>query len=235
VAREVQEGLFPRHLPEIDGLEYGAMWRPARDVGGDYYDFLALPGGRLSVVIGDIAGKGVAAALLMAGLQALVRGQTILSTGDLGALTAAINRIFYQASPANCYATLFYGCYDPSSRRLDFVNAGHEPPFILRRDQVIDLQPGGSVVGLFPDPVYEPAFVTLDPGDVLFAFTDGITEMMDRSKSEWGRERLLAVARECRDLSATDAVARIVGAADEFGAGSRQHDDMTLLVLRVVR
>ena len=132
IAREVQEHLFPQRLPPVPGLDYCGHCRPAREVGGDYYDFLELPEGRLGIAIGDVSGKGVGAALMMASLEASLRGQASVGH-DLAELMKRVNSLVYQASSANRYATLFYAEYDPRSRQLSYVNAGHNPPVVLRK------------------------------------------------------------------------------------------------------
>src|SRR5262249_21751182 len=133
IAREVQERLFPQKLPEIHGLDYAGHCRPALGVGGDYYDFLGLPEGHLGVAIGDVSGKGIAAALMMASLQASLRGEATRARENLGAAIANITRLVYEASSENRYATFFYGQYDPATRRFDYVNAGHNPPMLFHR------------------------------------------------------------------------------------------------------
>lgn len=237
IAREVQQRLFPQKLPPISGLDYAGACRPALGVGGDYYDFLLLPNDVFGIAIGDVSGKGIAAALLMASLQASLRGQAIRGTGDLAGVISHVNRLVYDASAENRYATFFYSQYEPEKRQLTYVNAGHNPPMILRkRDgewQITRLEEGGAVVGLLPGFPYSQAAVELEPGDMLLAFTDGISEAMNPDDEEWSEEQLIEAAKECEGLSAADTIARIVEAADRFAAGAKQHDDMTLIVVRV--
>lgn len=239
IAREVQERLFPQTLPEVRGLDYAGVCRTALGVGGDYYDFLSLPDGRFGFAVGDVAGKGISAALLMASLQASLRAETAHRIDDLSVLIANLNRRVYETSTSNRYATFFYAQYTPDSRRLDFVNAGHNPPMLLRRN--VDgwdsrlLDASGTVIGLLPTPHYTQSTVALLPGDYLVAFTDGISEAMNPHDEEWGEDRLLETFRSCAQagLTATEAMQRILNSADRFAAGARQHDDMTLVVLRV--
>src|SRR5499427_6503278 len=150
IAREVQEHLFPQRLPAVPGLEYSGQCRPAREVGGDYYDFLELPDGRFGIAIGDVSGKGVGAALMMASLEASLRALASV-VQDPADLMGRVNRLVNQASAANRYATLFYGEYDPAKRRLTYVNAGHNPPVVVRNNggecQVLRLEIGGPVIG----------------------------------------------------------------------------------------
>jgi sigma-B regulation protein RsbU (phosphoserine phosphatase) len=238
IAREVQERLFPQDHPTITGLDYCGACRPALGVGGDYYDFLLLPNERFGIAVGDVSGKGISAALLMASLQASLRGQAISGTKDLATLMSNVNRLVYDASSSNRYATFFYGQYEPQSRALSYVNAGHNPPMIFRRQEgewsVLRLEEGGCVVGLLPNFPYTQASVTLQPGDLFVSFTDGISEAMNPAEEEWGEERMMLKIKECYGMSAADMLASLVKAADEFAGGAKQHDDMTLVVVRVV-
>lgn len=233
IAREVQERLFPQKLPAIKGLDCAGHCRPALGVGGDYYDFLALPGGRLGLVIGDVSGKGIAAALLMASLQASVRGQSMRGEQNLAQLMANVNSLIYEASASSRYATLFYAQLDPASRRLDYVNAGHNPPLLVRGGEAIHLETGGTVVGLLPTYAYQQGTIDLQPGDVLVAFTDGISEAMNLQDEEWGEERLLAAVRASSGRTAGEMIPELMRAADAFAAGAPQHDDMTLVIVKL--
>jgi sigma-B regulation protein RsbU (phosphoserine phosphatase) len=237
IAREVQERLFPQELPAIPGLECAAVCRPALGVGGDYYDFLHLHDGRLGVAIGDVSGKGIPAALLMASLRASLRGQTIQRTDDLAALMNNVSKLVYESSSANRYATFFYAQYEPVTRRLTYVNAGHNPPMIFRGERdVLRLQTGGPVVGLLPMFAYEQSAITLEPGDLFVAFTDGISEAMNAAYEEWGEERLMETVwgLRPRDASAHQIMTGVIASADTFVAGAKQHDDMTIIVARIV-
>ena len=235
IAREVQDHLFPQHLPSVPGLDYCGHCRPAREVGGDYYDFLELPDGRLGIAIGDVSGKGVGAALLMANLEASLRGQASLGH-DLAELMKRVNGLVYQASSSNRYATLFYTEYDPQSRQLCYVNAGHNPPVILRKSdaacRVFRLETGGPVIGLIRQGYRQESF-SLEPGDLVVLFTDGVSESMNARNEEWGEGRLIECATACHGLPAYEVMTRILAASEAFAAGASQHDDMTLVVLRI--
>ena len=235
IAREVQEHLFPQRLPAVPGLDYCGQCRPAREVGGDYYDFLALPGGRLGIAIGDVSGKGVGAALMMASLEASLRALASV-VDDPAALMERVNSLVYQASSSNRYATLFYAEYDPASRRLSYVNAGHNPPVVLRNCggacQVLRLETGGSVIGLLPQR-YERGVFSHEAGDLVVLFTDGVSESMNARYEEWGEESLIELAKTCHGLPVLEGMRRILAAAQAFAAGAPQHDDMTLVLLRV--
>ena len=236
IAREVQEHLFPQRMPSIPSLDYCGHCRPAREVGGDYYDFLELPEGKLGIAIGDVSGKGIGAALLMASLEASLRGQALVAH-DLAELMDRVNSLILDASSASRYATLFYAVYDPRSHRLSFVNAGHNPPVILRKTDagftVFRLESGGPVVGLLRDKYKQDSFL-LEPDDLIVLFTDGISESMNVREEEWGEERLIEFAKTCFGLPAFEVMSKIMAAADAFAAGAAQHDDMTLVLLRVL-
>ncbi len=234
IAREVQERLFPQSFPPFPGVDCAGYCRPARGVGGDYYDFLKLDDGRLGIAIGDVSGKGIAAALLMASLQASLRGQTMAGLHDLAALMRNVNRLVYEASTSNRYATFFYGEYDPVSRRLDFVNAGHNPPVILRGEEVLRLEAGGPVVGLLPGVQFGHDRIELRPGDIFVSFTDGISEALNEEEEEWEEERFIAAARAGSGLSAKDLIAAIFREADAFTGAAKQYDDMTLLIMKLI-
>jgi sigma-B regulation protein RsbU (phosphoserine phosphatase) len=237
IAREVQRRLFPQRLPEVAGLDYHGACRPALGVGGDYYDFLQPRDGCLGIAIADVSGKGIGAALLMAGLQASLRSQMGLLAGDPGAVLSNVNRLIHDASPDNRYATCFFGRFDAASRSFTYVNAGHCPPLILRsangRREVLRLKEGGTVIGLFPSAGFRAATVTLQPGDLLVAYTDGISEAMNPQDEEWGEQRLIEDAQACIGLSARETVERLMISADAFASGAPQYDDMTLVVMRL--
>jgi sigma-B regulation protein RsbU (phosphoserine phosphatase) len=236
IAREVQERLFPQTLPPIAGVEYAGACRPALGVGGDYYDFLALPGGQLGIAIGDVSGKGIAAALTMASLQASLRGEATRGAENLATLMSHVNHLVYEASSSNRYATFFYGQYNPTTRQLKYVNAGHNPPMLFHgtvKDlRLSRLETGGTVVGLLESFPYEQGSVSIEPGDVFVAFTDGISESMNSADEEWGEKALIETVKACSGLSPSQTIIRIMQAADAFVAGAKQHDDMTLVVLR---
>lgn len=238
IAREVQERLFPQEMPEIPGATIAGYCRPALGVGGDYYDVFMLDDGRVGLAIGDVSGKGIAAALLMASLRASLRGVSLDNPRDFAKLMDKVNRLVYEASASNRYATFFFAAYDPKTRRLDCVNAGHNPPVVLRcgadgSGEVLRLEADGPVVGLLPLAPYTEQSVTLMPGDLLVLFTDGISEAMTHDDEEWGEERMIASAQKCSHKKADAVLRDIFRDADAFTAGAPQHDDMTLLVLKL--
>ena len=233
IAREVQERLFPQEIPELEGAKISGFCRPALGVGGDYYDVIDIGDGHVGLAIGDVSGKGISAALLMASLRASLRGVTLDSPRDFAKLMHQVNRLVYEASASNRYATFFFASYDPATRKLECVNAGHNPPVVLRGQETIRLEADGPVVGLLPFAPYTEQTMTLEPGDLLILYTDGISEAMTRDDEEWGEERMIAAARASIHKSANDVLDDLFVAADAFTAGAPQHDDMTLLLLKL--
>ncbi len=237
IASEVQQRLFPQKIPKVQGLDVAGYCRPALGVGGDYYDFLELDGGSLGIAIGDVSGKGIAAALMMASLQASLRGQTIKPSSSLSEMIELVNRLVYEASAENRYATFFYAQYEPATRILRYVNAGHNPPILCRRrtdeHEIIRLEEGGTVIGLFPDFPYKEAQVAMQCGDLLVLYTDGISEAMNLREEEWDEERLIEAVECCDSRSANETIGWILEQVDAFTAGARQHDDMTMVVARL--
>jgi len=238
IAHDVQQRLFPQERPPMPGFDYAGACRPALGVGGDYYDFIALSNAALGIAIGDVSGKGMPAALLMATLRAYLRGQITQRQTDLTVMMANLNKLVFESSAANRYATFFYGELDASSRTLHYVNAGHNPPMLFRQvnggQEVQRLDTGGPVIGLMEECCYRQGQVTLEAGDVLVAYTDGVSEAMNGSDIEWGEERLMEAVWPNRDTPACGLIDRMIASADAFVAGAPQYDDMTLVIVRVM-
>jgi sigma-B regulation protein RsbU (phosphoserine phosphatase) len=248
IARQVQQLLLPQIYPVVAGVEFAGFSRAAREVGGDYYDFIALENGRLGIAIGDVSGKGISAALLMASARSALHGLTFSGMLDLARLVEGLNRIIYDSSTSNRFVTFFFGEYDPSTRILDYVNAGHNAPVLLRplasqKDiycapevgcMVQRLETGGPVIGIFSQVQYEQGRIQLQPFDAFIGFTDGISEAMTADLEEWGEERLIAAARMNTHLAAEAMVSALVASADQFTAGAPQYDDLSLVVLKVL-
>lgn len=237
IAREVQERLFPQRLPALDGVNLAGACRTVFGVGGDYYDAFEIGDG-LGLAIGDVSGKGISAALVMAGLRACLRTMTRTTSGELTELMALLNHLIYEASAINRYATFFFGVFDPLTSRFHYVNAGHNPPVLLRKSasgsyEWLRLECGGAVIGLLPEASYEQGSLLLHLGDVLLAYTDGISEAMNSAEEEWGEEAMFLTAQHSCDGTAEDIVKAIFAAADVFAGGASQHDDMTVLVMKV--
>jgi sigma-B regulation protein RsbU (phosphoserine phosphatase) len=236
IAHEVQNRLFPQSYPPMPGLDYAGACRPAMGVGGDYYDFIPLSKTQLGIAIGDVSGKGIPAALLMATLRAFLRGQTTQPQPDLTLVMTNLNRLVYESSPSSKYATFFYGEFDCVTREMNYVNAGHNPPMVFRKSgEVVRLETGGSVIGLMPVASFDQGKVTLEPGDVFVAYTDGISEAMNAADDEWGEENMIECVSPSREFTATALIDRLMVSADEFVAGAPQHDDMTVVVARLTQ
>jgi sigma-B regulation protein RsbU (phosphoserine phosphatase) len=236
-AKEVHRAFFPRKPPSIPGLACETFYRPARDIGGDYYDFLPLQADHWGIAIGDVCGKGIGAALLMASLQASLRAQAMHAYSDLSTLIADVDRLVLAASPKHLYASLFYAEYDAATRALRYVNAGHNPPMVLRwgnsRCKVFHLEPSGTALGLLESSKFFSRSFQLEKGDVFVAYTDGITEAENLRGEFWGQDRLESLLRACRDCGPAQIVSRILDDVLHFAKDSPQKDDMTLLVVAV--
>jgi sigma-B regulation protein RsbU (phosphoserine phosphatase) len=237
IAREVQERLFPQHMPALPAASLAGACRPAQGVGGDYYDVIEMQNGQFGLAVGDVSGKGISAALLMASLRACLRTMMLIGEVHPAELMKSLNKLVYESSAANRYATFFFSIYDPATRKLQYVNAGHNPPFLFRASGVAQdptrLEAGGTVIGLIPNAMYEEQSLKLKQEDLLLAYTDGISEAMNENDEEWGEERMLSCALAVRQNSAEQILRAIVGGTDRFTGNASQHDDMTLLVLKI--
>jgi sigma-B regulation protein RsbU (phosphoserine phosphatase) len=232
IAREVQRRLLPQDAPALRTLEYAGQCVQARAVGGDYYDFLELAPGHVGFVVADISGKGISGALLMANLQANLRSQYAVALTDLPRLLQSVNRLFYKNTEENRYATLFFAAYDDASRRLRYVNCGHNPPLLVRADQKVEsLQSTATVVGLFEEWQCTVQETLLHPGDTLIIYTDGVVEAENASGQEFGGSRLQQAVLQAWKESPVEMLQRVIGAVQTFSPGE-QGDDITLLVAR---
>lgn len=232
IAKEVQARLFPQKRPVVESLEYAGVCHQARQVGGDYYDFLNLGPRRLGMVIGDVVGKGIAAALLMANLQAILRSQCAIAMDRPQDVLRAVNRLFCESTLEGGFATLFFAEYDDATRRLRYVNCGHLCALLLRaNDDVERLDATGTVLGLFEKWDCEMGERTIERGDIFALYTDGITESFDANDEEFGEERLLAALRKNRALGACEAIEAVVSEVGKFSP-SEQRDDITMIVAK---
>jgi sigma-B regulation protein RsbU (phosphoserine phosphatase) len=259
VASEVQQRLFPERPPESRLLDLAGLCHPAQGVGGDYFDFLRLDARRLAVAVADVAGKGISAALLMSVVQASLRSQA--GSVPPPELVEAMNRLLYRSAARNRFATFFYGEFDEASGRLVYVNAGHNPPLLFRRldgpgagvgalraavggeaaalavaapeASLLRLSTGGLVIGAVAATRYEQAEVTLGPGDLLVAYTDGVTEAWNDRDEEFGEQRLAEVVSACSHLPAAAIADAVVRAVRDFADPVPPHDDVTLVVAKV--
>jgi sigma-B regulation protein RsbU (phosphoserine phosphatase) len=256
IAKEVQDLLFPRDSADLDGLELHGICRPARMVSGDYYDFLNVGPNAVGLAVGDISGKGISAALMMATVHAFVRAHTLVeqvpalaaamdaatngapvlggrsTCPSPGMVLALLNQQLYRSTPAQKYATMFLGFYDQQSRQLTYSNAGHLPPIVVcGNGNVHLLDTGGTVVGLFGDMAYPEGRVTLNPGDIVVAYSDGITEP-ENDYGDFGEERLTQILQENRDLPLPRISDAILNAVTDWIGGEEQPDDMTVVLAR---
>lgn len=235
IARQVQAQLFPQSFPSVVGLDYTGYCRAARGVGGDYFDFLNLRESLLGIALADISGKGISAALLMAGLQALLRSNAPAHEKSLERLFPAINKLMCSSTAPGKYATFFYTVYDSEKRTLDYVNAGHLPPMIFRANgEILRLRTGGTVVGMLPDAAYRKDQVQLQQGDVLVIYSDGVSEAMNSLDEEFGEDRLMQIVQPHLHRPAAEIAQAVLSGVESFVAGAVQNDDITLVVARVV-
>ncbi len=244
IAREVQERLFPQVYPNLPGIDLAGFCRPAQAVGGDYYDFFILPPHRgdeerLALALGDISGKGISAALLMASLRASLRSAAQLQPGDLATLMRHVNRLVYESSTTNRYATFFYAELDPETRVLTYVNAGHNPPLILRGTETIPLEATGTVIGLLPDvrlhPRRHPPATRRRPPRLHRRHLRSHERRRRRvgRRPTWSPPPKHSSPNPTAPRTAQQLLDCIVQAADRFTAGAPQHDDMTLLICTI--
>jgi sigma-B regulation protein RsbU (phosphoserine phosphatase) len=259
IAQEVQAQLFPQHISQLPSLEVYGFCRPARTVSGDYYDFLTVDPGRLILAVGDVSGKGISAALLMATIHSAVRaysqegipslrlpvavGETgssglALASGLEGAeissatLLSLLNHQLYQSTPMEKYATLFLGVYDAHERELTYSNGGHLPPIILAEDGSLRrLECGGTVIGLFDHRSYEEGSVALREGELFLAYSDGVTEP-ENDFGEFGEQRLIDLVWKNRDLPLHRICEIVTAAVDDWIGANEQPDDITLVLAR---
>jgi sigma-B regulation protein RsbU (phosphoserine phosphatase) len=233
VAREIQRGLLPDHDPSLPGWDIGGINIPSLAVGGDYYDYLAGPDNQLDFVIADVSGKGTGPALLMATVQASLRALAGLGDLPLDVVLTRLNEQLFRSSEANKYVTVFYGRLDPENGDLAYTNAGHCYPLLFRRSGDVErLVAGGPVIGLLPEVPLEVGRTSFEPGDMLVAYTDGLSETTSPGGEEFQEERIIEAAREAESRPAREVVAKLVAAARIYAAGAGLGDDLTLIVVK---
>jgi len=232
IAKQVQARLFPQTLPPLKTLEYAGICRQARQVGGDYYDFLDLGSDRLGFVIGDISGKGIAAALLMANLQANLRSQCAIAVDQPQRLLCSVNQLFCENTTDGAFATLFFAEYNDATRGLRYANCGHLPALVLRGDDSLErLEATATIVGAFKKWDCAISETQISPGDIFALYTDGITESFNDAGEEFGEERLAAALCRHRALPSGDLLNAVVGEVHQFSP-REQNDDITLIVAK---
>lgn len=228
-AREIQQSLLPKEIPQLEGFEVAAAWRPAREVSGDYYDVFKLDEHRLGVCIADVVGKGVAAALLMANVQAAVRAYAS-SAENAAQLCTKVNRLLCENLATGKFVTFLYGVLNNETRTFDYCNAGNVCPVLVSQGTVRSIAVGGAVLGVFPEWQYESANLALGPGDRLLLVTDGITEASDAAEQEFGEEKLAEAALRHSKRTSAEMSRLLLEEVSAF-CDSHFHDDATLLVI----
>ena len=241
IAKEVQEQLFPNYSPKMDHLEVSGICLPARVVSGDYFDYLSLDSGELGLAVGDICGKGISAALLMAILQATLRSNVMNQCKNGGAgqgksvagIIQNMNRQMYEYTADNKFATLFYAVYNDANRTLTYCNAGHNPPLYFEGDTVRKLGTGGTVIGVFADSQYDQDILNFNGDGILVAYTDGVTESVNENGEEFGESRIIQLVQSHRNLDADSLRSMIVDQVLSWTAAEERGDDMTLIVAKI--
>ena len=232
LAYKIQMDLLPKEAPQIPGYDIAGVSLPAKVVGGDYFDFIHLNDHALALCLGDVSGKGMPAALLMANLQATLRGQAMIDPSPAECLRRS-NTLLFRSTDADKFATLIYGVLDPGTHRLAYANAGHNYPLLLKPGtEPVRLDLGGLVLGCLEEFSYAEGFVEFAAGDTLLIYSDGITESLDADEEEFGEERLASLLRAGGAEPAALLIDRIIAAVREHAGGLSQMDDMTLLVIR---
>lgn len=232
IAKEVQKRLFPQMAPSLETLEYTGACSQARAVGGDYYDFLSPGPGRVSLVVADVAGKGLSSALLMASLRADLHSQCRVAPHDLPQVLGMVNKRFYDSTDPETFVSLFLGDYEDASRRLRYANCGHNPPLLVRVDGTVERLTGtGPVLGMLSDWECSVVEVQLRPGDILVAYTDGVQEAANDAGEEFGLARLAETVRANRHLPVSSLLTLIATTVQKFGSGQQQ-DDQTVILAR---
>jgi len=232
LAYEIQTNLLPKEAPVLAGYDIAGKNTPAKEVGGDYYDFLAVEEHKLAFCLGDVSGKGLPAALLMANLQAAVRSQAMAGTSLTSCLERA-NALLYRNTSPEKFATLFFGCLDAAGHILHYCNAGHNHPFLIGNEaKPLRLSAGGLALGCFESFPFEESQVALHPGDQLIVFSDGISEAVNGAGEEFGEARICELFAAHRDMPAAALIETIFTAVGEHARNQPQMDDMTMVVVK---
>ncbi len=234
MAAEIQKKILPKEIPKISGYDIAAINIPAREVGGDYYDFIRV-NGKIVFCLGDITGKGIPAALLMANLQATFRSQAQIND-SIKEIVCSSNKLLTKSTEADKFATLFAGMLDLKSGILTYCNAGHDDPyFLMATGEIKRLSKGGIILGFMDTAVYEEEKTEMRPGDMLVVFSDGITETMNKNEELFGEHNLKSTIMNNRDLTADKLIRKIISETENFSGGEAQSDDKTLLIVRRIK
>ena len=232
LAREVQRSMLPDETPVVPSFDFGSAYIPAENLGGDFYDYIRLPNGRTGIVIADVSGKGVAAAMIMAASRGAVRSAARHQTEPAAVLHDA-NRRLYRDIKRNVYITACYGVLDPAQGSFTYSSAGHFPPVLVRDNGDSSyLEAGGTILGMFDGVGFEEDTVTMSSGDLICFYTDGIVDAFNHDEEPFDEARLEKLLVKIRHLPAREIVQRIISTVQEFSRGCKQHDDMTVIVLK---
>jgi len=232
LAADVQRRMLPSKMPDVPGFEVAAQYIPTLELGGDFYDFIKLDG-HIGVALGDVVGKGVAASLLMSAVRASLRAYA-QDVYDIDEIISRVNIALSRDTLDNEFATLFYGVIDPSTKRLTYCNAGHEPPLLLRKNRITRLDTGGMIVGVDREQLYDKAVIQLQTGDMLFIYTDGMTEAKNFNRQQFGRERIADAMKQAAHLPAAAAIKHILWQLRCFTGLNTNADDTTVVLIKVV-
>jgi len=232
MAQSIQSRLLPKESPKIGGFDLAGISYAAKEVGGDYFDFIELENGRWGIALGDVSGKGIPAALLMANLQATLRNQALNHSSIVECIEKA-SQFLYLNTQSHKFATLFFGVLDSKTKNFNYVNAGHNFPFhLLKEGEFRQLEIGGLVVGIEPNSVYNEGKVHLSPGEIIVIYSDGVTETEDASETLFGEQRLQEIIKKNKNLSSQEIMAEIYKEVKNFQSGTEQDDDITLIVMK---
>ena len=231
MAKEIQLNILPKEIPTIDRYDIHAVNISAREVGGDYYDFIKLPGEKLAFCLGDITGKGLPAAMLMANLQATLRGQAFTQSSVKDSIKNA-NILLFNSTASNRFATVFYGVLNYTNNSVTYCNAGHDAPINIKGDQINRLNEGGLLLGCFDFAEYEEATKSIDVGESIIIYSDGVTEAMNAINQEFGEEKFISIVKANQDLSAKELIDVILKEIKAHSGDIAQSDDITLLIIK---
>jgi sigma-B regulation protein RsbU (phosphoserine phosphatase) len=231
MAADVQKRMFPRQVPRVEPFDIAARYVPSFELSGDFYDMIDLEG-NLGLAVADVAGKGIAASLVMASVRSSLRAFA-QDVYDIEQIMARVNIALCRDTLANEFATLFYGVLDPRTRRFTYCNAGHEPPLLLRRGEFTRLEAGGMIVGVDPLQKYDKGLLDLLPGDFLLLYTDGLADALNFDQQRFGRARIMQAMRDAAEKNAADAVNHILWEMRRFAGFNPRSDDTTLVAVKV--
>lgn len=233
IAQQIQESFLPHTIPLIENYDLAASSIPAQEVGGDFYDFIPISSAQTGLTIGDVSGKGIPAALFMAFSRTLLRAKACRNPG-VGRMIESVNNFINEEPHSNMFVTLFYSVLDSSRNKLTFVNAGHNPPLLLRNKngEIIRLSTGGVVLGAMKGLKMDEKTIDLYSGDLLILYTDGVTEAINQQEDQFGEARLIEIIKNNPDLPSGDLKNLIIDQVYDFASGTPQADDITLMVLR---